>query len=102
LLFKKFTKKEVDCLFKTGRWQKAEKFNLVYKRNNLILNRLIISISSKKIKKSSKRNRIKRIVRELVRSTFRKKGYDIAFIYVNKGKEEEIKQDIKLLLSKIK
>lgn len=91
--------------YKRGKFYVGKYIILYVMKNNMNINRLGISIS-KKVGKSNKRNRIRRIVRENYRlyEEIIKDGYDIVFVgrtgadlpdFIN------IKKEMKFLLKKL-
>lgn len=86
-------------VYKTGRRQTSPFFTMYIKKNNLDHTRLGVSVS-KKVGKSVVRNKIKRRIREIVRTNYDniKKGYDIVFSV----KPEAAKLDFKAIDREIK
>ena len=92
-------------IYKSGRFF-AGKYIIIYARKNRSgLNRLGITVG-KKIGKSVKRNRVKRLIRESYRfyEDFIPPGLDIIFVARNIEKEygyAEIRREMKFLLKKV-
>lgn len=74
--------KDFRKIYKSGRSFTNESFILKILSNNLDLSRIGFSISSRSIKKAFKRNRIRRLFREVFRKNKKdlKKGFDIVLV----------------------
>lgn len=72
---------EFQKVLKHGKWYSSENLSVYVARNNHCENKLGIAIS-KKVAKSVKRNRIKRLIREAYRLNEKnmQKGYNIVII----------------------
>ena len=91
--------------YKKGRFYVGKYIVLYVHANNLGVNRLGISVS-KKVGKSVKRNRVKRIIRENYRlyETYIIKGIDCIFVARSTDKLPdfvEIRKEMKFLLKKL-
>ncbi len=100
-------KKDFEKVFREGRTFPGRFFILKIKENNLNLFRFAFVFPVKNEKKAVKRNRGKRMFREIVQSflSFIKKEVDVIFI-IKKGADErsygEIKEDVEKVFKKIK
>ncbi|HHW49141.1 MAG TPA: ribonuclease P protein component [Clostridiaceae bacterium] len=96
---------EFQRIFRKGRFF-AGKFIILYVlKNNYGKNRLGIT-ASRKVGKSVRRNRLKRLIRENYRAyeDFIKDGYDLVFIARDSGTMPDyydIKKEMKFLLKKL-
>ena len=79
------SKKEIDQLFKNGKAVRNSFLFLKYKENNIENSRFAFSIGLKYSKKAVERNKMKRILREAIRSLIKdvKPGIDGAFFLSN-------------------
>ncbi len=99
-------KKEFEEVFQRGRSVKGSFYFIKVKRNSFFFPRFAFVVPAKFEKKASKRNRIKRVFREAVRSLLPliKEGSDM--IFVIRGQENikltRVKEEIKELLEKQK
>jgi ribonuclease P protein component len=96
---------EYRRIYKKGSFFVGRFIILYVLQNGQELNRIGVTIS-KKVGKSVKRNRIRRIVKENYRfyEEFVKNGYDCVFIVRSSDKEpgfHEIRREIKYLLKKL-
>ncbi len=74
-------KKDFDCVFENPKRTKDSNFTVLYKKNSKNYPRLGLIISKKNCKLASKRNRLKRIIRESFRNNISKlKGHDIVVL----------------------
>ena len=74
-------KKDFDFVFEDAKRTKDSIFTILYKRNNKNYPRLGLIISKKSCKLASKRNRLKRIIRESFRNNISKLiGHDIVVL----------------------
>lgn len=75
-------KKDIEVLMKQGKAVYFLFFIVKFRPNGLLLPRLTVVVSTKVSKKATKRNLIKRRIREIVRLNLSKvaQGYDIAII----------------------
>ncbi|MBQ9314456.1 MAG: ribonuclease P protein component [Clostridia bacterium] len=75
---------EFQNAFQHGKWYHAECLVIYVNKNNLETNRIGIAVG-KKIAKSVKRNRIRRVIREAYRSMENQllQGYDIIIVWKN-------------------
>lgn len=99
--------REIQRVFKVGRGVKSANFSLRYAPNHLSHNRFAIVAGTKVDKRSTRRNAIKRQIREVLRQIRSEipQGYD----YVISAhrlpswplKQQEIKQEIKDLVAKL-
>lgn len=88
-----------------GRGERNEYISLKFLANGLTCSRFAFVISSKAIKKASKRNLIKRRAREIIRVNLdgTKKGYDIVIFFSYRSQElgyNELHANILSLLSR--
>ncbi len=99
-------KKEFDSVFNLGKTVSNKNYILKIKDSNRSFPRFAFVVPSRFEKRATKRNRIKRVFREVVRSLlpFIKGGFDIIFII--KTKEEisfsNLQKELQLLFKKIK
>jgi len=95
-------KKDFGKVFKHGKGAKQDFLALKFNKNNLKNSRFGFVVSSKVSKKAVVRNKVKRRLRESVRSKLDriKKGFDIVFITFEKIKEKDFEQ-INSLIEKI-
>jgi len=97
-------KKDFEKVFKNGKGLKEGLLYVKFAGNNLAYSRFGFIVSTKVSKKAVVRNKIKRVLREAVKSEIKniKKGIDAAII-VNPGiKKEELSLKIKSLFKKAK
>jgi len=89
-------------VFKQGKGVKQDFLALKFNKNNLKNSRFGFVVSSKVSKKAVVRNKVKRRLRESVRSRLDsiKKGFDIVFVTFEKIKEKDFEQ-INSLVEKI-
>ena len=75
---------EFQSAFQHGKWYHAECFVIYVNKNHLETNRIGIAVG-KKVAKSVKRNRIRRVIREAYRSVENQllQGYDIIIVWKN-------------------
>lgn len=100
-------KKDFEVIFERGISFQNSFFILKLLKNNLGYNRFGFVISQKVSKKATERNKIKRILSEIIRDNFKdiKKGLDIVFISlasVNKKEFLEIKESLLDVMGKAK
>lgn len=101
------TRKEIEEVFKKGKLYQGISLFLKIKKNNLLSLRNAIIVPLEITKKSTKRNKIKRQIREILREELKttKTGFDKIFIakkaILNKN-YREIKKEIRNLLEKTK
>lgn len=81
---------EFKRVFDKGKYFGSNTIEVFIKNNNKKYNRIGIAISSK-LCKATKRNRIKRLIRENYKNNNKniKKGYDIVFLWNKKAPIEE-------------
>ncbi len=75
--------KEYEHVFTKGRGYHSHYVTLKTVRNDLAMNRFGIIVSNKTEKKAYRRNRIRRQVREILRTSqihFQKNGFDLVFV----------------------
>ncbi|WGH25789.1 MAG: ribonuclease P protein component [Candidatus Shikimatogenerans bostrichidophilus] len=87
---KKIKKKEIKLVLKKGNILYNNYIKTIYKQNNKLLNnKITIIVPKKNIKKSVKRNKIKRRIRNSYKNNElilnKKKFYFIIFLYINKN-----------------
>lgn len=103
LVFRNRLKKQKDFedVFKNGRGFKQDLLYLKIKKNNLKSNRFGFIVSKKFSKKAVDRNKIKRILREIVRDKIPiiKTGFD-AVIVVNPGAEKNFEK-LEIMIDKL-
>ncbi|MGM0607538.1 MAG: ribonuclease P protein component [Candidatus Muiribacteriota bacterium] len=88
--FFKITRKEVSKLLKKARFCSNNFFTV--RKNNHDELKVVISVKKKFYKKAVKRNKIKRIIREIIRKDFnKKKGFYLIIIKARKEKELKYK-----------
>jgi ribonuclease P protein component len=77
-------------VYKMGKFASADGISMKFAKNNLEITRIGFSIESKYFKTAIKRNRIRRILREVFRKNIEKikSGFDIVVFY--KRKEDKI------------
>ncbi len=97
-------KKNLEQLFKQGRYQETEFLRLKWIKNQLEFNRFVFAIGIKVSKKAVQRNKIKRKLEEIIRNyKDLKQGYDLAIIakpeILNKN-YQTIKKDLLDLIKK--
>ncbi len=94
-MFKKQNRLPRGVSFKDGLIFKTPIFNLKIKENEIFLNRYAVSIGKKIISYASHRNKIKRIIRQIILNLDENmtKGYDMLFI-IRKGVLGKTKEDI--------
>lgn len=89
-----------------GRVVKGNLFLLSFLKNNLSFSRFGIIVSKSVSSKATKRNRIKRLIREFVRNNIFPvlKGYDVLIVARKQvlGREEEIYKELGKLFGLIK
>ncbi len=100
-------KKEFEIVFKKGESFSRKAFLLKIKKNNLNFSRFAFVCPIKVEKKATKRNKSKRIFREIIISLFPfiKGGFDIIFITQKNAQKMnygEIKREVEKLFKKIK
>ena len=102
-------RKEIERVFKKGKWFKEGCLILKVAHNDLSTSRFAFIISKKVSNKAIVRNRIRRIIQETIRVNLDaiKTGVDIILlatsaIKTKKGDVQEIKKTIKTLLIKAK
>ncbi len=100
-------RKDIQEVFQKGTTFPGRLFVLKIKKNNLSISRFAFIFPVKHEKKASKRNRGKRVFREVVREIFPsvKKGFDGIFIIKKEAEEKkyrEVKEEIKKVFQKAK
>lgn len=96
-------KKDFKRVFKKGRRLQADIFILKSIQNNLDYSRISIVIGAKVIKKSTKRNKLKRIFSSLIEKNFKKikPGLDLVFIFKKDlFRKQKFKKKIRTALQK--
>ncbi len=98
-------RKDFEEAFEKGNSFFAHFFMIKVRENNLNLSRFAFVVPVKNEKKANKRNRLKRVFREAVRSLFPliKKGFDVIFIIKKEAQEksfDEIKKEIEMIFKK--
>ena len=90
------SKKEIDQLFKDGKAVRNSFLFLKYKENNLSNSRFAFSIGLKYSKNATERNRMKRILREALKTFIEniKPGFDGTFFLSNGLNPEKKKIDL--------
>jgi len=93
--------REFKTVFKEGQTSVGRFFITRFKKNNLNILRFAFVFPVKKEKRATRRNKMKRIFREIVRNNMPnlKQGYDIIFIIKKKSQESscsEVEKDIKI------
>ena len=98
------SKKDLDQLFKKGTTVKGAFLFIKYIKNNLQIPRFTIIVPARLYKKSSSRNRIKRIINEQLKLVLNnmENGYDILISVKNRTEEDCFKKDILKILEIIK
>jgi len=97
--------KEFDEIFKKGKGLKEESLFLKIFKNNTEHTRIGIIVSKKVSKKAVERNKIKRQIKEIIKSNNFKKGFQMIIIAYPNIKEksfEEINKQLDNLLKKTK
>ena len=96
-------KKNFDKVYKLGQRKRGQVFGICKLKNRFEYNRFGVVISAKKISKASKRNKVKRIIKKIIKLSFDK--IDSPFDYVitvltplEKINENEVEKEIKFLL----
>lgn len=81
------SKRVIESLFKSGESLFRHPFKIIYTRNGLDFNRILISVPKRSFKKAVIRNLIKRRVRESYRLNkiilIPEKGLDVVFLYIS-------------------
>lgn len=101
-------KKDGAIVFKEGRVTKDVLFLIKSKKNNFSYSRFAFVVPLKIEKKSTKRNKIRRKVYEILRHQYKfiKKGFDVLIILqdpgISKKKYSEIEKELKNTLKKAK
>ena len=97
------SKKDLDQLFKKGTTVKGAFLFIKYIKNNLQFSRFIVIVSARLYKKSSSRNRIKRIINEQLKLSLDniENGYDILISVKNRAEEDCFKRDLPKVLEVI-
>ncbi len=87
-------KKEFDDVFRSGKRIENHFYLIKIKKNGLAFSRFAFVVPLRLSKKATKRNKIKRRLREAVRSVFYQieKGFDIIFISKERVKESEYRE----------
>lgn len=86
--------KEIEGVFKNGRWYQEDFITLKLLKNPLRLSRFVIIVSTKTDKRATVRNRIKRCITEIIRKKLPEivGGYDVLLIpkkeIINKNYQE--------------
>lgn len=93
-------KKNFDKVFKEGKTVRGSFLFIKKILNNQSASRFGLIISSKIFKKATERNRVKRIIYELIRLRIDKikSGYDLVIIFKIKTDERSLKEDLERLL----
>ena len=93
-------KKDFDFVFESPKRTKDSNFTVLYKENSKNHPRLGLIISKKSCKLASKRNRLKRIIRESFRNNISKlKGHDIVVLNKHRAYNNDTHLLIKSLMN---
>lgn len=80
------SKKDIGTLFKDGDSLFRHPFKIIFKKNVLLYDRILISVPKREFKKAVERNLIKRRIRESFRTSkllyAESQYFDIVFIYI--------------------
>src|SRR3989338_3144687 len=95
--------KDFDFVFHGGTAVKGNVLLIKYRQNRTNKSRFGFIVSAKFFKKAVARNRIKRLLSEIVQSSQGdiNRGYDIVVVVNRKAESEDMKADLKNLLSKL-
>ncbi len=95
------SKSEIEGVFKKGKYLNSELFSIKFSPNSTNFSRLAVIVGKKSSKKSVLRNRIKRLVSEIIRLNYSriKPGYNIVLIVKSRAINEEYR-DLKEALVK--
>jgi len=99
--------KDIENVLKKGKTKFAKSLGVKYIKNDLYITRTAFIVSTKISKKATKRNRLKRKLREIIRQEAQKikKGYDFIVLTKKEALEQEYKElekELKGLLKTIK
>jgi len=98
---------EIQKVFKFGRSLCSTNFSIRYNPNHLVANRFALVVGTKVDKRATRRNAIKRQLREILRQIWTDipKGYDFVFLTQRLPswplKQAEIKEEIYNLIGKV-